>query len=73
MSKTHDLAWHLYSHITLAGTLAEAEWMKLKDRYAMPAEQTEEVLVLVIRHLSSLAGELRRETDRLSIALQRLG
>jgi hypothetical protein len=36
-----------------------------------PSEQCQEVLVLVIRHLCTLGGELQREAGRLSVALQR--
>jgi hypothetical protein len=38
---------------------------------AVPSEQCQEVLVLVIRHLCTLGGERQREADRLSVALQR--
>jgi hypothetical protein len=39
----------------------------------MTPQQTEAALVLVIQHLCSLAGELQREADRLTIALARRG
>ena len=72
MSKApDDLARHVFDRLTVSGTLTEAEWSTFKAEHGVEPQQIEPVLVEVVGHLCTMAGELTAEVGRLSLALAR--
>jgi hypothetical protein len=69
MTETAALTRALLDHCTMTGRLDLGVWADFKIAHAVEAQQIEPVLVEVIGHVLTLAGELQRETERLTIAL----
>jgi CheY-like chemotaxis protein len=68
MTETTVLTRALVDLCTMTGRLDAGIWAGFKTADAVEPQQVEPVLVEVIGHLCTLAGELQREMDRLSIA-----
>jgi hypothetical protein len=73
MTTPDDLARRLYDHLTITGRLYLDTWCTFEREHGVQGQQCEPVLVEVIGHLCTLAGELTAEVGRLSVALSRRG
>jgi hypothetical protein len=71
MTEPSDLARHLFDQVTTTGTLDLGTWCDFEAEHGVEAQQIEPLLVEVIGHVLTLAGELQREVGSLSHALSR--
>jgi hypothetical protein len=71
MSETPDLVRRLYDHCTTTCTLDLDAWVTFMAEQGVEPQQVESVLIAVLGHLCTLAGELTEETNRLAHALAR--
>ena len=69
MTETEVLTRALVDHCTMTGHLDVGVWADFKTAHGVEAQQVEPVLVQTLTHVLTLAGELQRETERLTIAL----
>ena len=72
MTETKSLARLLFDRCTMTGRLDLGTWADFKAAHHVE-EQVEPVLVQTMQHVLTLAGELQREMDRLTVALARRG
>ena len=69
MTETAILSRALVDLCTMTGRLDLGIWADFKTAHGVETQQVEPVLVQTLAHVLTLAGELQREMDRLTIAL----
>jgi len=69
MTETTVVTRALVDLCTMTGRLDLGIWADFKTAHAVEVQQVEPVLVQTLAHVLTLAGELQRETERLTIAL----
>jgi uncharacterized protein YidB (DUF937 family) len=71
MTETATLSRLLFDRLTQDGHITLDAWVSFKQSNGVQGHQVEPLLIEVLSHMCTMAGELQAETNRLAAALHK--